>query len=105
MSRNIFSDEAFAAWLEKQPAKSKYSYQSTTYCLINQYLTAAGVKVMSVNESAWTGLDWQDHMLPEGWDAVCIGTASFSRDGDKPHRSWTYGGALARLRKHMKETA
>lgn len=104
MSRPIFSDEAFADWLAKQPAGGAYSYMNPMGkcdCLIAQYLRAQGMPDCYVGITHWWIGDIGDlkgqKLLPNGWNEVARGPGPATIAGEH----WTYGAALNRLREHM----
>lgn len=106
MSRNIFSNEALADWLAKQPADGQYDYGDTDNCVLCQYLKGAGLEVYSLGPYFWTDGNGKKHILPEGWGVdVALGPLGPDRGRSADQYDWTYGGALKRLRELMKEAA
>jgi hypothetical protein len=45
---DIFSLDSLIAWLEKQPAEREYDYVDGRVCMMNQYLSAHGIRVAGV---------------------------------------------------------
>lgn len=52
--RSPLSLEAFADWLEQQPATATYDYTESDNCAVAQYLRSLGLT--NVNYVAWSGL-------------------------------------------------
>jgi hypothetical protein len=86
----LLTVERLAAWLETQPAETKYDYFSCRGCLIARYLIANGAK------SALVGGSRVGATLADG-ARVDIGlpkeVGDISQDGDH-----TYGAALERAK-------
>jgi len=72
MSKNIFSNEAFAEWCEQQGDKKynyygNYLYPYQQRCAIHQYLISKGVNVKSVTAHHWYDENNISHNLPKDW--------------------------------------
>lgn len=83
---DVFSLESLIAWLEHQPAKAAYCYESNGHCLLAKYFTAMGLeKVMvgscTVDYGRNINKDLPDHFNEISWE--------FPR---------TFGAALERAR-------
>ncbi len=106
MSRNIFSDEAFEAWLVNQPADNRYDYTEPEDCLVTRYFKASGVACKATCFGYQLKRPGQV-IAPEEWDAIAIGHvthihASKEEEDAWERENWNYGAALKRLRAHMK---
>lgn len=67
MSKNIFSNEAFADWCDQQGDRN-YNYLGLfSSCAIKQYFLEKGVQVRSVAGHTWKDKQWIKHQLPPAW--------------------------------------
>lgn len=81
----LFSLEAFAGWLEKQPPDEKYDYWCGD-CAIGQYLKAADRNPALIGTGTWTDGKGACYRLPAHWNDI-----SFKHPR-------TFGAAAARAR-------
>lgn len=87
--KNILTLEAFAEWVEKQPAEKTFDYFDPKNCAFCQYLKGLGFKRAQVggHDYSLTGRFEDDRLLPEGIaPSVLCGSTN------------TFGALAARLR-------
>jgi hypothetical protein len=91
--RHPITLEAFADWLERQPAERAYNYTDPYACPIAQYLQAQGVPAYGVTHNLWHDANCVSHEFDDRMREAAIG------EWDRPRgERWTFGQAARRAR-------
>jgi hypothetical protein len=91
-----FSLDSLIEWLEKQPADKPYCYMDNGHCLLGQYFTAMGFRLVAVGGSDFDHETERGVIFPEKFNDVAYGdlqTFDFNR---------TFGAALKRARAYLR---
>jgi len=86
--QRTFALDTLVGWLERQPAKKRYVYESTDECLLAQYFTDQGFYHEGVGSALVISQD-KYFELPQSFNRISFGNPR------------TFGAALARARKEL----